>query len=41
MVGCGLSWMVEVKLWLVVGGGGKVMAGRGWSWLLAGFSNVH
>ena len=27
----GLSWVVGAKLWLIVGGGDKIMAGRGWS----------
>ena len=31
MADCGWSWMVGVKLWLVVDGGSKIMAGRGWS----------
>ena len=43
MADCGWSWMVGVKLWLVVDGGSKIMAGRGWSrvvvtklWLVVG-----
>ena len=35
--GRGYSWMVAVKLWLVVGGGKDTMAGRGgrgWSWVM-------
>ena len=29
MAGCGRSWMAGVKLWLVVGGGDKIMGGGG------------
>ena len=37
MTGCGLSWVVVMKLWLVVGGGSKVMAGSGcWQQNMAG-----
>ena len=28
--------MVGVKLWLVVGGHGELMPGRGWSWVVVG-----
>ena len=34
-VGCWWSWVVGVKLWLVVGGGGELKPGRGWSWVAA------
>ena len=33
--------VVAAKLWLIVcvhGGGGKIMAGRGWSWVLVNIS---
>ena len=43
MAGCGWSWMVGMKLMLVVGDGGKIMAGHGWwqqnytwSWVVVG-----
>ena len=43
MTGCGWSWVAGVKLWLVVGGGDKSIADRGWwrrnyawSWIVAG-----
>ena len=32
MVGRGWLWVVAVKLWPVVGGGGKLMPGRGEWW---------
>ena len=32
IAGYGWSWVVAVKLWPVVGGGGKLMAGRGEWW---------
>ena len=32
MAGCGWSWVVGVKLWLVVGDGDKIMVDRGWCW---------
>ena len=32
MAGGGWSWVAGVKLWLVVGGGDKIMADRGWWW---------
>ena len=28
------SWEVTIKLWLVVGGDGKIMARSGWSWVV-------
>ena len=28
-------WVVVAKLWLVVGGGNKIMAGCGWLWMVA------
>ena len=34
MTGCWSPWVVGVKLWLIVGGGGKLMPGRGWSWVV-------
>ena len=47
MAGCGWSWVVGVKLWLVVGGGIKIMAGcgellpdRGWWRQNYGWSSV-
>ena len=30
--------MVEMELWLAVGGGGEIMAGRGWSRVVVGGS---
>ena len=36
--------MMAVRLWLVVGVGGKFMAGRGghgWSWIVARFNNTN
>ena len=30
-----------MRLWLVVGGGSKIMACRGWSWMVARCSNTH
>ena len=38
MAGRGFLWVLAAKLWLVLGGcscDGKVMAGCGWSWLVA------
>ena len=35
MAGCGWSWVVVAKFWLIVGCGSKIMAGRGWSWAVA------
>ena len=29
MADCGWLWVVGMKLWLVVEGGGEIMAGRG------------
>ena len=40
MFGRECSWIVAVKLWLVVGGGGKTMAGYGWSWIVEGGSTI-
>ena len=30
MGGCGWTWVVGVKLWLVMRGGSKIMAGHRW-----------
>ena len=30
----GWLWVVAAKLWLAVGGGGKIMGGRGWLWVV-------
>lgn len=37
MANVGLSWLLAVKLWLVVGGGSKIMVvvgRRGWFWVM-------
>ena len=41
MAGCGWSWVVRVKLWLVMGIGGAIMTGckwcqqnYGWLWVV-------
>ena len=36
MAGCGWSWVIGVKLWLVFGGGGKIMAEAVKLWLIVG-----
>ena len=33
MAGCWWSWLI--RLWLVVGGSGKLMPGRRWLWMVA------
>ena len=33
MLDRGWLWIVAVKLWLAVGGGDKIIAGRRWLWV--------